>query len=216
MSDEDKSERRAMRIYGALVRLYPLDHRRQYGSLMAQLFRDQYRDTCRDGRRRVLVGFWIRTLLDLVRSVSREQLVETTNRIKGTPPGKPSLAAACIGLGALGCAARFVWPFTEFPAVPGAWAFAPVIVGQWRLSYRLLPALADRRVRVGAWAAGSILGTCCTALLLHYFAIPEGDPFAVRDAGAVILAFVPMGLGGSLLFGLNEAAWRKVPARGAS
>lgn len=57
------------RVYCALLILYPADYRREYSSLMVQLFRDVSRDTY---HRQGLTGitlWWCRTLLDLTLTV---------------------------------------------------------------------------------------------------------------------------------------------------
>ncbi|MBC6936768.1 MAG: hypothetical protein DWB42_13135 [Chloroflexi bacterium] len=63
--------RRAERFFRALLWLYPADHRRDYGPLMEQLFRDQYRDArrCRLGPARL----WLRLLPDVVLSAWTER-----------------------------------------------------------------------------------------------------------------------------------------------
>jgi len=98
MADENKSMRRATRIYEALLRLYPRNHRREYGPLMAQLFRDQYRAAGRGVGGRPL-GWWLRILADLFRSAFREQLTHHTNRMINMPPGKLSLILFAIAVG---------------------------------------------------------------------------------------------------------------------
>jgi len=60
------------RGYAWLLFLYPASHRREYGSAMAQLFRDQLREEY--GRRGVrgLARVWVRTLCDLAVTVPEE------------------------------------------------------------------------------------------------------------------------------------------------
>ena len=99
MADENKSTHRVTRIYEALLRLYPRTHRREYGPLMVQLFRDQYRAAGRGVGGRPL-GWWLRTLADLFRSAFREQLTHQTNRMMNMPPGKLSLILFAIAVGA--------------------------------------------------------------------------------------------------------------------
>jgi len=61
----------SVRVYAALVRLYPRSHRRQYGPLMVQLFRDQVREA-RAGGGHGLAFLYLRTLADLLFSAARE------------------------------------------------------------------------------------------------------------------------------------------------
>jgi hypothetical protein len=58
-------------LYERLLAVYPPRHRRQYGPLMLQLFRDQYRDAVRDGRRWRL---WWHVGADLASTAGVEQL----------------------------------------------------------------------------------------------------------------------------------------------
>jgi hypothetical protein len=64
------------KVYRRLMRAYPKSHRREYGELMTQLFRDQCQDAWR--RRGVLgvLAHWRRSLADLGRNSVIEQLAE--------------------------------------------------------------------------------------------------------------------------------------------
>jgi len=99
MDAENKSLRRATRIYEALLWLYPQPYRREYGPMMSQLFRDQCRDVCRLGNQGA-AGLWLRTLADVFRTAFREQLTEQTERMKNMPPRKLSLILFVVAVGA--------------------------------------------------------------------------------------------------------------------
>ena len=62
------------RIYRKLLLLYPPAHRRDYGGLMAQLFRDQCRDAYREGRSAGLIKLWLRVLPDIGKTSIQEQI----------------------------------------------------------------------------------------------------------------------------------------------
>lgn len=62
------------KIYGALLRLYPRDHRRDYGEPMAQLFRDQCVDAWQAGRSAGVIKLWLRMLPDIGKTCVREQI----------------------------------------------------------------------------------------------------------------------------------------------
>jgi hypothetical protein len=64
------------RIYRRLLRAYPKSHRREYGELMIQLFRDQCQDAWRQRGMRGVLGHWLRALADLGRNSVIEQLAE--------------------------------------------------------------------------------------------------------------------------------------------
>lgn len=59
------------RLYRLLLRLYPREHRRQYGELMLTHFRDQLRVARAEG---TVLCFWLRTLLDVARTAPLEQM----------------------------------------------------------------------------------------------------------------------------------------------
>jgi hypothetical protein len=65
-------ETRAERIYAVLLYLYPREHRRAYGSLMRQTFRDEVREA-RATAGSLGIGFWLAVATDVVRSMWRER-----------------------------------------------------------------------------------------------------------------------------------------------
>jgi hypothetical protein len=64
----------SVRLYRALLALYPQAHRREYGPLMVQVFRDMCRDAWHTGGHRALAGLWARTVIDLLRTATGEHL----------------------------------------------------------------------------------------------------------------------------------------------
>jgi hypothetical protein len=64
----------SLRIYRALLRLYPIEFRRQYGPLMQQLFRDTLHDAHRERGRAGVAQTWLRTLTDLLVTIPVEHL----------------------------------------------------------------------------------------------------------------------------------------------
>jgi hypothetical protein len=62
------------KIFRKLLRVYPQSYRRDYGDLMALLFRDQLRDAWQTGRYAGLLKLWLRTLPDLGKTSLVEQL----------------------------------------------------------------------------------------------------------------------------------------------
>jgi len=71
---------RATWCYERLLRLYPKEHRVEYGECMAQLFRDECRDSWNQARWNGLVVLWIRTLIDLSKTVVLEHLSNLKGR----------------------------------------------------------------------------------------------------------------------------------------
>lgn len=77
MSD-GQSRPPSVRVYGALLKAYPKQFRREYQSKMEQLFRDQYLD--RRGSRSGLVVLWMRTLSDLVPTAVAQRIKSCKDR----------------------------------------------------------------------------------------------------------------------------------------
>lgn len=63
--------RAAERLYALLLLVYPPAHRRAYGPLMLQTFRDSYRDALAT-QGRLGLGFWLGVARDEVKSLVRE------------------------------------------------------------------------------------------------------------------------------------------------
>jgi hypothetical protein len=64
------------RIYSLLLYAYPVPFRREYGRLMAQLFRDEARDTLQGSGTAGLIGLWFLTLFDLMKTAFAEHIWE--------------------------------------------------------------------------------------------------------------------------------------------
>lgn len=62
------------RLYQRLLKLYPKAHRAEYGAAMSQLFHDQCRDARAERRVWGLIRFWLRTLVDFVKTAVLEHL----------------------------------------------------------------------------------------------------------------------------------------------
>ncbi len=60
------------RIFGAILRAYPAEFRREYGPHMAQVFRDLYRTAQKNRSQLGLLRFWLSTLSDSFQSALKE------------------------------------------------------------------------------------------------------------------------------------------------
>ena len=89
----------ATQVYSILLRSYPSGFRADYGTQMAQLFRDCYGAEKRRGGPQRLVFFWLRTLLDFVRTVPQEHLdnLGKENSMKNATRDAVALVG-CIGI----------------------------------------------------------------------------------------------------------------------
>ncbi len=64
------------RLYNLFLLAYPAPFRREYGAQMAQVFRDECRDTLRQTGSAGLMGLWLGTLIDLVKTAFAEHIWE--------------------------------------------------------------------------------------------------------------------------------------------
>lgn len=71
---ESKAVERSCRVYRRLLFAYPEAHREEYGAAMLQLFRDQCRDAWAVKSSRGMIGFWLRTIADLLKTSILERL----------------------------------------------------------------------------------------------------------------------------------------------
>ena len=85
------------RIYSLLLYAYPAAFRREYGRLMAQLFRDEVRDTQQGGGTAGLVGLWLLTIYDLLKTAFAEHIWEVFHMSMEKLQRWSGLAAAIAG-----------------------------------------------------------------------------------------------------------------------
>lgn len=64
----------SVRLYRALLLVFPASFRRAYGDEMARAFRDQCRDAWRTGGERGVIALWPRALRDLALAASAEHV----------------------------------------------------------------------------------------------------------------------------------------------
>jgi hypothetical protein len=91
------------RVYRLLLKAYPLEFRREYGPHMTQVFRDCRRAELRSGNRLGHVILWVRTVLDLIQTVLKEQFesIEKENSIMSNLRRDAVALFGCIGIIAL-------------------------------------------------------------------------------------------------------------------
>ncbi|GGK34475.1 hypothetical protein GCM10008955_30620 [Deinococcus malanensis] len=62
---------KSVAAYRFLMRLYPAEHRAEYGPHMLQVFQDCCRDAYRRRQEKGIQDLWLGTLLDLVKSAGQ-------------------------------------------------------------------------------------------------------------------------------------------------
>jgi hypothetical protein len=78
-------------IYARLLTLYPEEHKTEYGAEMLQVFTDQCRSVSQAGKRLGFFTLWVRTLIDLMINVIREQFTSPHKwqGLLAAPPNAP-------------------------------------------------------------------------------------------------------------------------------
>jgi hypothetical protein len=95
---DSSSVRLACAIYRLLLAFYPREHRREYASEMAQLFRDQCREAARAAGLTGLLGHSLRIVVDFLFSAAREHASAQITHMKQITPSKASLILIVFAL----------------------------------------------------------------------------------------------------------------------
>ena len=174
-----------MRLYRALLVLYPRAFRREFGEPMAQLFGDQLRDS---GRRA-----WLRTAPDLIFTVPRLRIEAVMSSINSAPR---VAAFAFIVLAGVVVAMGLGGPLVVFVAL----ALAGVLFGQRRLiaSARRGGRAPLRHAVVQTWWApvAALIGGA--EILFGIGTVFEASNWGGRIVGSSLL----LACGAGMLFGL--------------
>jgi hypothetical protein len=91
----------SVRIYRALLSAYPTRFQQEYGTHMAQVFRDCCLRTVRQGGTNGMAKLWMVTLLDLLQSVVSEHRQKETEMKKEMKPQDIRMAGGALIAGAL-------------------------------------------------------------------------------------------------------------------
>jgi hypothetical protein len=87
----------ANRIYTLLLYAYPASFRREYGRHMTQLFHDEMRDALQENGTTSLIGLWLFTFFDLIKTALAEHTWEALNIMPLEKMTRWSGPAAAIG-----------------------------------------------------------------------------------------------------------------------
>jgi hypothetical protein len=138
----------AERVYRFLLLAYPASHRREYGPLMLQCFRDLCRDACQQGGTAGLLRLAGRILADTAVSAVNEHLYVLQERSQIMTKKQHAVLAVCVGfplwLGVLlflinpGYAGRLL---TKNSAQPIGWLMSAAVVAAVCMAY-----LIQRRI----------------------------------------------------------------------
>jgi len=95
--------------------------------------------------------------------------------------------------------------FHERLPVSGAFVSVALILWSWQFSYRFFPALSKRTRIIVAFLC-SVLSGLCAVLLLHFILLSANT---VGQFAAAAWIMIPLALAASIIFALEEAAYRK-------
>lgn len=70
---------RSERVYRVLLKVYPVEFRREYGPQMEQAFGDLYREAYERGRRRGIAVLWTLTISDVARTAVAQSMTPRAN-----------------------------------------------------------------------------------------------------------------------------------------
>ncbi len=198
----------SVRVYQALLLAHPTTFRQEYGSHMAEVFRDCCLRAFRQGGPNGMARLWLLTLLDLVHSVLEQHLQKETFMSK---PQAIKLSGWAFMLGSFG----FLAVDNDSMAV----SFASLVISSILLSIGMLGLRTGYGDRVGGFGRtmlllgvlGMVLVFLCVGVL--YRVQPQIQIGNARIETWLLLYEVPaIGLLGLALYGL--AALRRKPMAG--
>jgi hypothetical protein len=178
------------RIYNLLLYAYPASFRREYGRPMAQLFRDEARDTLQGSGTAGLIGLWFLTLFDLLKTAIAEHIWEVFHMPLQKLLQRWSGPAAAI--------AGLLWVSPSLIEVEGnlgillyAPAFLLMAVGLAGLYQRLSASqrLASR-LAFGVALMGLLIMLAVALFLL--IPVPDAANFFFGTLWGVLVAFLPI------------------------
>ncbi|MBN1313624.1 MAG: hypothetical protein JXB30_19630 [Anaerolineae bacterium] len=139
----------SQRVYKMLLWLYPAPFRKEYGSLMVQLFADRLRDASRRGTSDIL-WLWLHTLIDLIFSAIQEY----SDMFKQFTVNKPLFLLGCIPLGFM-VFAWFIWTMALRDLL-GPWTdvLALFVVGAHIVTFYLLFRRVGMLAKLSWYVAG--------------------------------------------------------------
>lgn len=179
----------SLKVYGWLLSAYPAEFRREYGPLMAQVFRDRCREKGRVGGHAGLLRLWMETLLDLIQTAPKEQLQKFGKGIAVMKAAIKILLAlvAYVVLFMLG--GKFLVAMREhLPYAVGTMLDSLIAVGiLFNLIVVLLVTtswLAPARAVLTAGLASAILLMTFTSILA--VRVPDARPNALAILGMVV------------------------------
>jgi hypothetical protein len=203
------------RIYRRLLRVYPVDFRRDYAEPMAQLFADELRDTRVAGGPAGTLGLWVRTLLDIFTSAVSQHL-ERDRTVAHSAAPMPTFSSRALGIAGILAGAVLLAPFVI--AFEDGW-FAPHII----LFNAFVIALAVGMHRRQATTSPGLAVTATAAVVLAnawYLAMTalsmaDVNPFGTQFGSIYFLASIAL-WGSAVAYGAASlvigAFWRWGPA----
>jgi hypothetical protein len=198
----------SVRVYQALLVAYPTTFRQEYGSHMAQVFRDCCLRAFRQGGPNGMARLWLLTLLDLIHSVLEQHLHKETFMTKSHAI---KLSGWAFMLGSFG----FIAVMNDSMAV----SFAGLAISSILLSVGMLGLRAGYADRVGGFGRtilllgvlGMVLVFVCIGVL--YRLQPQIQiGYGRIETWFLLYAAPAIGLLGLALYGLDAA--RRKPMAG--
>jgi hypothetical protein len=158
-------------LYGALVRLYPEHHRREFGQEMQYVFAQKLADTKSEHGLSGVATLWARTIVDTATNLLKEHNDKRNGevRMKSNQPGKFATSKAFLWLAAL-TAAILLIPLIGMQFPTGFdWSLSDfVIIGVLIYGIGSLFILGARKIRQPSRRL--LFGAACLLLLMYIWA----------------------------------------------
>ena len=161
---------RSERVYRLLLLAYPDEFRREYGEQMEQAFGDLYR--VKRGENGGIARLWMRTIVDLVRTVVAQRIIPRTNQREVV---MQSRRLAVIGFVLLLAPLYFVSASLMMYGLGVGYLFDPL---------ETVLSVAGRREVFNLVSPVVFLGGLCVALALNIYAVMRFD--VSREDGTIV------------------------------
>lgn len=207
----------SVRAYQLLLKAYPAKFRQEYGSHMAQVFRDCCLRAVRQSGRNGLVRLWGNTLLDLIQSVISERMQKEVEMKREMKPEDIRMAGWALMVGAAVFAITSVLVYVGDAMNVDLWMLPSILIPFFCMPLFLVGVLAIRNrygEKVGELAKnilliGAVLGTVISVIGL--LAAGIGELWLLVYTGPAVL-FVGLSLFGIVaLYKKPLSRWNILP-----
>ena len=197
------------RLYGGLLRLYPVEFRRRYADEMVRLFGDQLRDARASRHPGGMATTWFRSLIDLVGNAVGEHLRRDRRMVQSLSTFEPTRSMRLLGLVGMAGGVVLLWAFISLNPFSdrsvNSVRLAMFWLGGAAIALALHGRLAAATPRLAAFVTAGVLVGGVWNLVWIGLATAQENPYAdafggIGIVGAMVAWIVQAVYGAVLLY----------------